>query len=1220
MARISVGAIARAALLGLPNRAARLEQSSGGAPVLVNPEAGAFVARQAGHTLSNTHLAAFDSFVGSLKSAGLWAKCDQLIWLNPALPNPQFNVRGVANSAVFTNGPEPVANNPAFFVNGLAGGESIALMASSAGVQFQQDSASIGLFVIEGETNRSSAPTGDSVTRNLMSARSSTGAVAARVNSATTMSSAVRNNGHGFFVATRVGATDSRLYQSGIEIATSTAASALRTSNPILLGTGNGQAQAYALTWMGAGLNATEAAALCAAVETFISATGVHSLPSVRHAVTYPLTIPTINLPDGLIPPATLNRGIPNTGLSRLGDGRWLYGIGLGTMTDQAGVAILNAAQTVVEAQYTYAGWGLGAASTQGVAVDSNGDGLCIRKVTSPPGSETAQLVRFNIVTGALISATTLTGFAAANGLAVDTKRNRFIVSTTGNNRVQWLDKTTLLEDLTIPRISIAADQLFYDALTDTVWVTGGANGSNGYAKGYTSSDYGGLWLAFDHVLTGALAIEGISFAERNTGAGTATIWVADDRETHNTGDTKNSANRYDNVAVATNYVAPVLLPANTPIFFEGDSNTGWGFGTGLNWSKFALMFSGGRTWLPPGGHFANPGSTVAYSSSGNSMDARKATVAASLAQYAGKKIVWFQIGTNAEAGQPAAFPATTELAAIIAAWKAADPGNVIVIANTLTYNTDDSNLARADALNAWLRTPGNVDYVLDVNAPVSPLVRNMGSPNTHYSRAQNILVGQAAANLIGTIVAAGTPYALPTPTYDPTADFGAFSTQTGTGFSGSYPANWTPSRVSGTGTVVASQTTVDGKPALQLAFTGGTSGNTTFQFRRLVSGSFATGTILDSFAKVRVNASSAPIPYVGLSEIEGGSHFPIGLQSGLDLTASELPETYIYRTYSVAMASAETQLDLRFRVTVAANATATITLSEPQSRVAGATANIAPTALTAPVMAPASVGGSPGFTAGTYSGSPSPTLASAFYLEVGVGGGSYDAIAGSYVFQAGDVGKRAYVSETASNVAGSVTQDSAAVAISAAVSGPTWDAAVNFGAPAQMTYSSGNSVVSTNASTSGIRAARMALAPGKTSGKWFARVNLTGAGTGRGIGIGTSAVGGSTAGTNGTTRWFWTGTTLFSNSANQTMPVNVSTTDGGFEIAFDLDADLIWMRAAGGQWNNSGAADPATGAGGMSISGVAASEIFVIALLPNVNPSSATLGTATPPAGFTAL
>jgi hypothetical protein len=37
MARISVGAIARAALLGLPNRAARLEQSSGGAPVLVNP-------------------------------------------------------------------------------------------------------------------------------------------------------------------------------------------------------------------------------------------------------------------------------------------------------------------------------------------------------------------------------------------------------------------------------------------------------------------------------------------------------------------------------------------------------------------------------------------------------------------------------------------------------------------------------------------------------------------------------------------------------------------------------------------------------------------------------------------------------------------------------------------------------------------------------------------------------------------------------------------------------------------------------------------------------------------------------------------------------------------------------------------------------------------------------------------------------------------------------
>jgi hypothetical protein len=550
MARISVGAIARAALLGLPNRAARLEQSSGGVPyVFANPEAGAFIARQAGHTLSNTHLAAFDSFVGSLKSAGLRAKCDQLIWLNPALPNPQFNLFGVTNPAVFTNGPEPVPGNPSFYVDGRSGGESIALMASSSGVQFQQNSGSFGLFTIEGETNRASAPVFDSVSRNLFSSRSSTGTVVARVNSATNMASAVRNNGHGFFLATRVGTTDSRLYQSGIEIASSTAASALRTANPVLLGTGNGQAQGFALTWMGAGLNATEAAALCSAVETLMAATGVHSLPSVRQAVGYPLA-ETINLPDGNVPPATTARGIPNTGLIRLGDGRWLYGIGVETMTDQAGVAILNTAQTAVDAQYTYAGWGLGAASTQGVAIDTNGDGLCIRKVTSPPGSELAQLVRFNIATGALISATTLTGFASANGLAVDTRRNRFIISTTADNRVQWIDKTTLVEDSAIPRIVVPADQLFYDAVTDTMWVTGGANGSNGYAKGYSSRDYGGLWLARDHVLQGALAIEGITFGSRDTGAGTAAVWIADDRDTHNTGDTKNSANRYDAVAV----------------------------------------------------------------------------------------------------------------------------------------------------------------------------------------------------------------------------------------------------------------------------------------------------------------------------------------------------------------------------------------------------------------------------------------------------------------------------------------------------------------------------------------------------------------------------------------------------------------------------------------------------------------------------------------------
>src|SRR4051812_44794394 len=34
--------------------------------------------------------------------------------------------------------------------------------------------------------------------------------------------------------------------------------------------------------------------------------------------------------------------------------------------------------------------------------------------------------------------------------------------------------------------------------------------------------------------------------------------------------------------------------------------------------------------------------------------------------------------------------------------------------------------------------------------------------------------------------------------------------------------------------------------------------------------------------------------------------------------------------------------------------------------------------------------------------------------------------------------------------------------------------------------------------------------------------------------------------------------------------------------FAYDIDAQLIWFRVNGGNWNNSGAANPATGAGGI--------------------------------------
>lgn len=43
--------------------------------------------------------------------------------------------------------------------------------------------------------------------------------------------------------------------------------------------------------------------------------------------------------------------------------------------------------------------------------------------------------------------------------------------------------------------------------------------------------------------------------------------------------------------------------------------------------------------------------------------------------------------------------------------------------------------------------------------------------------------------------------------------------------------------------------------------------------------------------------------------------------------------------------------------------------------------------------------------------------------------------------------------------------------------------------------------------------------------------------------------------------------------------------------FAIDIDNALLWCRTNGGNWNNSGAANPATGTGGISISGMIGSK-----------------------------
>lgn len=72
--------------------------------------------------------------------------------------------------------------------------------------------------------------------------------------------------------------------------------------------------------------------------------------------------------------------------------------------------------------------------------------------------------------------------------------------------------------------------------------------------------------------------------------------------------------------------------------------------------------------------------------------------------------------------------------------------------------------------------------------------------------------------------------------------------------------------------------------------------------------------------------------------------------------------------------------------------------------------------------------------------------------------------------------------------------------------------------------------------------------------------------------------------------------------------------------IAIDVDAKLIWFRTAGGNWNNNGSADPATGTGGLSFPG---SGTFYAGVGVQTSPNdqmTANFGptfVGTPPAGF---
>lgn len=126
-----------------------------------------------------------------------------------------------------------------------------------------------------------------------------------------------------------------------------------------------------------------------------------------------------------------------------------------------------------------------------------------------------------------------------------------------------------------------------------------------------------------------------------------------------------------------------------------------------------------------------------------------------------------------------------------------------------------------------------------------------------------------------------------------------------------------------------------------------------------------------------------------------------------------------------------------------------------------------------------------------------------------------------------------------------------------------------------------------------------------------------------RGIGVADETVSATQTKTLGVNCAYWAGVAILNGSTNN---VGGSYDDGDTaQVAVDRTANLIWVRKNGtGDWNGSNAADPATGTGGITISGLTSATIFAfVSMKPGgeatLNGSPDRLAFAIP-AGFTTL
>lgn len=641
------------------------------------------------------------------------------------------------------------------------------------------------------------------------------------------------------------------------------------------------------------------------------------------------------------------------------------------------------------------------------------------------------------------------------------------------------------------------------------------------------------------------------------------------------------------------------VLALDTPMLFEGDSNTAFGYGA-WNWAWQTLVKTQGRFYVPTGGNFAVPGATLGETGNGNSVEARKPALLARITELVaehGACLINIMIGTNGGNW------ANDE--AIYNAWvlECRNAGATVVVYTCPVFTSVPNSYQ--SAMNSWLLASPLPDAVVDVNSLALGL--DDGGGKTHYTAADTTLVANLAGQTLNSMIESASTYSNKTNNLIE-ENFAGSVVASGAGVSGNVATGWTASRLFGDGNAVLSKTQND---AQQITVTAGVS-DTMFKLSRNVNQAYVAGDVLDGILTMALSSVTdlTTVKNYGIGAGASNIPTPLGMSVG-DPTA--FANADVYRTYAQAASSNSSTTELVIYLNVEAGKSATITVEQFIVNLAEQGATIAPSNTILPILTGAIVGEVLTATNGSWTGTTPITFSQQFYLDE-------LPVTSPYTLTSNDVGKTPSVFVTADNgLTATVEAVGDVVTSGVVVTGASFDdnVTITSAVPIQPVFSNSNKTLTrTNSNFNGVITFSPS-ATGKASGKYFmtATAPLTDNDI-RGLGVSNLFASVFDGGANRTV--------AYANGFVQynTGSLNIPSWQGAgnkLHVAIDLDNNLIWFRTNLGDWNNNASANPATGTGGIDISNIT-TDVHFFGQLPYVDGTTLTVDTSDmtdAPAGF---